>query len=318
MSVEETRESTAPFRAGFAAIVGRPNVGKSTLMNAIIGAKVSIVSNKPQTTRNRILGVHTVGGVGQIVFVDTPGIHAGRGALNRRMVDAAWASLDATDLIVFVVDASELDASRETMWGPVEAEILARVEPLGVPIVAVLNKVDRVNPRERLLPVLERIAREHSFASVIPTSATRKTNVGPVGDEILKLLPESAPLFADDMMTDRAERFIAGEMIREQVLLQTQHEVPYSTAVEVEEFVDGAHEDRLRIAAIIHVERDSQKGILIGKGGARLKEIGTAARLELEKFFGRRVRLDLLVRVEEEWASRDVSLDRFGYSDDTI
>lgn len=293
-------------------------MGKSTLMNAILGAKISIVTHKPQTTRNRILGVYTRDGVGQVVFIDTPGIHAGRGALNRRMVDAAWASLDAADMVCVVIDASTLVAARESLWEPTDAEIVDRVVAGGRPVLLVLNKVDRVNPRSRLLPCLARIASDYSFVGVVPTSATRGSNVPGVADELLRHLPERGPLLDTDILTDRAERFIAAEFIREQVLKQTQNEVPYSTAVEVESFADSVADARLNIRAVVHVERESQKAIVIGKGGIRLRDIGTAAREELQRFFARPVRLDLLVRVESEWASRDATLDRFGYSDDTI
>ncbi len=318
MGENETTGTPAGHRAGLVAILGRPNMGKSTLMNAVLGVKLSIVTDKPQTTRNRIRGVHTVEGRGQIVFVDTPGIHDARGHLNRRMVGAAWSALEGTHAVCVVVDASSLDAARERLWHPIDAEILAKCEAAGLPVVMVLNKVDRVQPRAALMPVLERIGREHTFAAVIPTSATRGTNVGAVVDELLNVLPEAPPLFAGDDLTDRGERFFVSEIIREQVLRQTHQEVPYGVAVEVEEFVEALDEGRIRISAILHVERDSQKGILIGRAGSRLKEIGTSARAEIERFLSRRVHLDLLVRVEPEWASRDPSLDRLGYSDEGI
>ena len=310
--------SNFALHSGYATIVGRPNVGKSTLMNHIIGMKLAIATPKPQTTRNRILGVHTVEGRGQIVFVDTPGIHESSRRLNRRMVTAAWDALDSTDVAVLVIDQSSIgDGSRPPVWGD-DLRILEKLRAGKAPIVLVVNKVDQARRRMDLVPALGRLEEFGPFASIVPLSASTGWNVEALVSELFVHLPEAEPPFPSDMVTDRAERFLAAELIREQVLRQTQEEIPYSVAVTIEEFVDSVHDNLLVISAVIHVERSSQKAIVIGRGGSRLKEVGTAARLELQKFFGKPVRLDTLIRVEDEWTERDRTLQQFGYDEDNI
>lgn len=312
-------EDVKGHRCGFAALIGRPNVGKSTLLNAILGEELSIATHKPQTTRNRILGVHHLKGEGQIAFVDTPGIHwdnAGR-SLNQAMVDAAVQATRETDVLVWVLDAqSVLKRPDEPIWGD-DARILDAVQQTELPVVAVLNKVDTIHPRDRLLPALQLLGEIDIFTELVPISARKGTQVDHLVRVILNLLPEAPPMFDEDMLTDRAERFIAAEKIREQVLLQTEREVPYHVAVEVERFEDRSTDGGLDIAAVIHVARDSQKGILIGRQGQRLKAIGTAARTRMETFFGRPVFLSLLVRVQEDWTDRPQDLTRFGYQEDS-
>lgn len=303
------------FKSGYVAIVGRPNVGKSTLLNAILGVRLSIASARPQTTRNRIIGVHTVGDRGQIVFVDTPGIHAARSLLNKLMVGAAYDAAASTDLVVLVVEApSVVHEDRPPIWGE-DATILERLGD--VPVVLVLNKIDKLERRDQLLPALQRLGELHGFAAIVPISATRESNIPRLIDVLVDALPEGEAIYPEDMLTDRAERFVAAEIVREQTLHQTREEVPYSVAVTIEEFVD-APDGILHIAAVIHVEKDSQKGIIIGKGGARLKALGVEARRRLEDFFGKRVDLRTLVRVEPDWAASEQTLRRFGYGEDEI
>jgi GTP-binding protein Era len=305
----------SPFRSGYAAILGRPNVGKSTLMNRVLGMKLAIATPKPQTTRNRILGIHPVEGRGQIVFVDTPGIHESTRRLNRRMVAAAWGSLEETDLALFVVEQRSLRSTdRPAIWGE-DARILERLHEAKVPVLLVVNKCDQVRRRTDLLPALARLQEHGPFVDIIPVSAETGFNVDVLVNSILANLPEQEALFPPDMVTDRAERFLAAELIREQVLRQTHEEVPYSVAVSIEEFVDSVHENLLILSAVIHVERPSQKAIIIGRAGSRLREIGTAARAELTRFFGKPVRLDTLIRVEAEWTERDRTLSEFGYDE---
>ncbi len=306
----------AHFKSGFAALVGRPNVGKSTLMNAVLGMSVSITTPKPQTTRNRIIGVYTDAERGQVVFVDTPGIHRARGRLNKQMVDAAWDALGQTDVVAFVVEAGSLVRhDRPALWGDDRA-ILDRIGER--PCLLLVNKIDLLPRRQDLLPALARVAEEHDFAAVVPVSAKKGTSVDRVAPSILELLDEGPMLYPDDFVTDRAERFLAAEMLREQVMLQTNREVPYGVAVEIDEFADDAGSGRLYVSAVIHVERDSQKGIVIGNRGQRLKQIGTATRARLEQFFGRPVELRTFVRVEADWSTTDRGLHRFGYGDSEI
>jgi len=287
-------------------------------MNAVLGAKVSIVSPKPQTTRNRILGVLTQPGKAQLVFIDTPGIHTSPRRLNRLMNDAALSTLGQTDVVVFVTEAPSLQSRPgEPFWGG-DAAILAQLATHGVPVVLVVNKIDLLKRRHDLLPLLESVADAYAFAEILPTSATRDLNIARFVDTLVSALPIGEPMYPEDMLTDRAERFIASELIREQVLVQTHNEVPYGIAIEIEEFSDSVHEGKLYISAVIHVERDSQKGILIGKGAQRLKKIGTEARVELEKFFGRPIHLQTFVRVEQGWTEDVRRLARFGYNPEEI
>jgi GTP-binding protein Era len=306
------------YRSGLAAIVGRPNVGKSTLLNRLVGQKISIATAKPQTTRNRVLGVKTQPSEYQIVFVDTPGMHQASSPLNRRMVGTALRAIDGTHVIVMVVEAASVCRDdREAIWGG-DLAILERVLRVadGRPIILVVNKVDQLPGRDLLLPALSRLDALGHFAALVPTRADKGHNVDRVSAAIAPLLPEAGPMFPEDAVTDRDDRFLASELIREQVLLLTHNEVPYGVAVEVEEFADDASSGVLDVSAVIHAEKDSQKGILIGRGGSKLQAIGSAARREMQRVFGVRTHLRLMVRVESEWTSSERGLARFGYDGD--
>lgn len=299
------------------ALIGLPNVGKSTLMNHILGAKIAIATSKPQTTRNRILGVRTWPERGQICFVDTPGLHRAKKRLNKAMVRAALSALEEVDLVCHVIDAAALagaDARGElgAAWEE-ERLVFGHLAGVDAPIVVVLNKADKVKPKDRLLPIMALISEQAPDVEIVPCSALEGDNVDRLVDVILTNLPQQEALFPEDMLTDQAERFIASEFVREQIMEQTRKEVPYSIAVEVERFSE--RDEVIEISAVIHVERDSQKGIVIGDQGARIKAIGTNARAELEKFFGKKVFLETFVRVESEWSENPRALHRFGYDE---
>lgn len=306
----------AELRAGFVAIVGQPNVGKSTLMNQILGVKLAITSSKPQTTRNRILGVRTFSGRGQLAFIDTPGIHASSKRLNRALVRQAVDSLDEVDAVVHIVDArwciSSMDKEGHPFPGD-EEMVLDILSKASAPTILVLNKIDLVSDKFKLLPVIEALQERTEYTEVIPVSALDGENTEALVELLLTRLPDGGLLFPEDMLTDQAERFIAAEYVREQVMLQTKKEIPYSVAVEVEKFEDVPRRNLLQISAVIHVERDSQKGIIIGAKGARIKQIGQAARTQLEQFFGKKVFLETFVRVQQGWSEDGRSLQRFGY-----
>jgi GTP-binding protein Era len=308
-----TTRKKKTFRAGFVAIVGRPNVGKSTLLNRILGEKVAIVTPRPQTTRTRILGVWNGEGA-QIAFFDTPGLHRAKGVLNRRMVEVALATLPEVDAVLFLVEAGtgpegKVEIGETTRWAA--AEVAKR----GKPAILGINKMDRA-PRASLLPVMDAYKDLHPWAEMVPFSAIDGENV----EELLKALvghmPEAErPLFPSDMLTDQAERTLVAEYIREQVMLHTRDEIPYSCAVEIEEFDESQRGDRgglVRIAARIFVERETQKGIVIGKGGLMLKTIGTHSRYNMERLLGCKVFLSLNVKVEERWSERPRSLEKLG------
>jgi len=289
------------FRSGFVAVVGRPNVGKSTLVNRLVGEKVAIVSDKPQTTRNRILAVLNRPG-GQVVLFDTPGIHKPMHRMNERMVEAAVASLGQVDLAVWVVDVTEA-------YGPGDRyvkEVLARA---GKPVILALNKIDLI-PKPDLLPLIDQYRRLLDFVEVIPLSAREGDNVDVLGERLVAHLPEGERLYPEDFLTDQPERFFVAEMVREQILRHTREEIPYSTAVVIDSFKEG--DPLVRIEASILVERPSQKGILIGRGGAMLKAIGSAARREIESFLGTKVYLGLFVKVREGWREDQAVLDEMG------
>ncbi len=291
------------FRCGFVAVVGRPNVGKSTLINRIMGSKVSIVTAKPQTTRHRILAVHTLDDV-QIVFVDTPGLHRKAGkAMNRLMNRAAASALADADLIVFVTEA--------THWTDEDADVLKRIASSASPAIAVLNKVDKVHPKERLFEALAEVAGRHDFAEVIPVSAHKGTNVKTLVDLIPRFLPESPPLFPPDMRTDRSDEFHAAELIRVKLTVLLRQEVPYGLTVQIERY--ERDEAGVEIHAVIWVERASQKGIVVGKQGSVLKKTGKAARLELAEQLDCPVHLELWVKVKENWADSEKDLLQLGY-----
>lgn len=290
-------------RCGFVAVVGRPNVGKSTLINAIMGRKISIVTNKPQTTRHRILAVHTDAET-QIVFVDTPGIHrkANR-AMNRLMNRTAANALADADLVLFVAEA--------TRWTDEDDDVLQRLKSENAPVIALLNKVDRVNPKERLLEALATMSARHEFAEIFPISALKKDNLRELMQAIPGYLPESPPLFPEEMHTDRSKEFLAAEVVREKLTQMLHQEVPYGLTVQIERYEVDA--ERITINAVILVDRDSQKGIVVGKGGQVLKTVGQSARLELCELLDARVHLELWVKVKDNWSDSEQDLLRLGY-----
>lgn len=290
------------FRCGFAALVGRPNVGKSTLLNALIGQKLSIVTPRPQTTRHRVLGLHENESA-QIAFVDTPGIHhGGKRALNRAMNRTAATVLADADVCVFVVEALQ--------WTHEDDLVLEHLVRAGRPVIAGVNKVDKVHPRERLLPFLAELAHRHAFAEIVPISATKHVNLVPLVNAITKLLPLSPPLFPTGQVTDRDLAFRIGEMIREKLTLELDQELPYGIAVEIEAM--GHDEGQLNVSAAIWVDRAGQKPIVIGAGGERLKRVGRKARLELNHVLGERLHLTLWVKVRESWADSARALTELG------
>ncbi len=302
--------NTAPppgpaFRAGTIAVLGRPNVGKSTLVNAMVGAKVSIVSPRPQTTRHRLLGIASFP-EGQLLLVDTPGIHGQqKRAMNRMMNRAARGAVEGVDAAMLVIEAGR--------WTDDDSLAYRALKDSGVPCVLVINKVDKFTDKAALLPFMAEVTRDREFSSVYPLSALKKRGLEGLVKTLLALVPESEALYADDEITDRSERFLAGELVREQLMTRLGEELPYSATVEIEKFeLDG---EMLRIAAVVWVEREGQKPIVIGKGGARLKAISTGARLGMEKLFGRKVFLETWCRVREGWSDDEAALRRFGYSD---
>jgi GTP-binding protein Era len=291
------------YRSGFVAVVGRPNVGKSTLINTILGSKVSIVTPKPQTTRHRILGIDTHAKY-QAIYIDTPGIHRKAGkAMNRLMNRTAANALADADLVFFLSEADR--------WTEEDQDVLDRLESTKAPVIAVLNKIDRVHPKEALLDALAVMSARHDFVAVVPISARRSDDVDKLCALVPAYLPESEPLFPDDMLTDRSEQFRIAEIIREKLTLALRQEVPYGLTVQVERML--RNEDVLDINAVIWVERDSQKGIMVGKGGSVLKRVGRAARLELNEALGERIHLELWVKVKDNWADSEKELLRLGY-----
>jgi GTPase len=290
-------------RAGFVSLVGRPNAGKSTLLNRIIGTKIAIVSDKPQTTRTRILGVKHAD-EGQLVFVDTPGIHRPLHRLNVRMVDAAVETLREMDVIALVVDAS-------SSFGKGDEYVSGLLETVKTPVVLVLNKIDLVS-KPQLLPIIERAQRWHPFAATVPVSALTGDGVDRLERELLGQMPESDPVYPDDYLTDQPERALAAEIVREKVLRHTRDELPFSTAVAVDQFDESSRDTLLRIYCTIFVEQESQKPIVVGRGGEMIKRIGTEARHELERFFETKVFLDLRVKVNPDWRNNERTLDELG------
>jgi GTP-binding protein Era len=296
----ETEKAT---RAGFAAVVGRPNVGKSTLVNALVGKKVSIVTPKPQTTRHRILGVHTAGAT-QTIFIDTPGLHSHAGkAMNRLMNRAAVNALQDADLILFMCEANR--------WTGDDQNALDRAMGASAPVIALLNKIDKVHPKEELLAAIAAMSARFDFAEVIPVSAKHHDNLDRLMAVIPKFLPESAPLFPEEMFTDRSESFRIAELVREQLTLNLRQEIPYGLTVQIERL--DKTDEGVEIHAVIWVERESQKGIVVGKGGNVLKKVGRAARLELRRQFERPVHIELWVKVKENWADNEEQLQRLGF-----
>ena len=293
------------FKSGFIGIIGRPNVGKSTLLNSIMGEKIAIVTPKPQTTRNRIMGIKNLED-GQFIFLDTPGIHKAGTPLNRYMVGAATATLRSADLLLLLVEANA-GVHREDLF------IIKSLPDVKLPVILVINKIDLVK-RETLLPLIDQFRHLFPFREIIPLSALTSDGVPVLLGEIGKLLPEGPRYFPEDTITDCSERFIAAEIVREKITLLTHQEIPYATAVVVDTFREDEEKNLLRIQATINCEKDSQKGILIGKKGAMLKEIGIQARKDMEKFFAVRIYLELFVRVKRDWTHNERMLREFGYT----
>ena len=291
------------FRCGYVGLIGRPNAGKSTLLNRLVGEKIAAVSNKPQTTRHRIQGIVTRGD-GQIVFVDTPGVHKPGPLLNRRMMASVHDAIMSVDLLVLMRDAS-------VSTGNGDRFVLDLIKQSEKPAILVLNKIDKVREKHRLLPLIEFYSKENEFAEVIPISALKGNEIDILLTEIIKHLPEGEAIFSDDELTDQSMRNIAAELVREKILETTGEEIPYVTAV-VTEVYDESEPDLIKIFCAIYVERPSQKKIIIGKGGFRLRDIGTAARIEIEALAGKRVFLKLFVKVVEDWRNQEHSLDEIG------
>ncbi len=296
--------SEKPFRSGFVSIIGRPNVGKSTLLNRILGDKIAITSEKPQTTRNTVQGICNVPGA-QIVFVDTPGIHQSRSRLNRYMMEVALSSIKGVDVILYLVEADSPSAGREK-------PILDLLADTDVPVILAINKIDVVK-KEALLEMIASFSRLFPFREIVPISALKGDGVERLIEQVHRFLPEGPRYFPDDILTDQPERFIVAEIIREKVFRLTRDEVPYSTAVVVDSFKEREDGTLISIAATINVERDSQKGIIIGKKGEMLKKIGTQARKDIEQLLGTRVFLELFVRVSRDWSENERMLKEFGY-----
>jgi len=304
MNSRRAPDAAGKHRAGYVAIAGRPNVGKSTLLNCLVGSKVSITSRKPQTTRQRITGIVTRPDA-QIAFVDTPGYQTEhRSALNRLMNRSVAAGLQEADAIVWVVEALKFDRADEA---------LARLLPPDVPVVLAINKIDLVQDKKRLLPFIERLAGRRSFAAIIPVSARRRQQIEDLINALVSALPEGARLFDEDEITTANERFLAGELLREKLIRLLGAELPYATTVQVDEFkvVSGVR----RIHAMVLVDKASQKGIVIGRNGQKLKEVATQARQDMERLFGGRVFLEVWVRVKRGWGRTEADLRRVGYQD---
>ena len=297
------------FRCGFITLIGAPNVGKSTLLNAMIGEHLAITSRRPQTTRNRIPGVLTREDA-QLIFIDTPGLHQGKSALNRYMDHIAHDALSDSDIVALLIEAGigpELQVGVSTVARQVLEALKARQQR----VFLIINKMDRIQ-RDHLLPIIEAYRDIYPFEQIVPISALKKDNVDQLLDVFAAALPQGPALYPPDLLTDLPERFFAAEIIREKLFRRLSQEVPYSTAVTIDSWRDQGDKG-VYIDATIHVERDSQKGIVIGKGGAQLKEIGTQARGQLEKLLNSRVHLKLFVRVEPRWTRSDKSIRKFGY-----
>ena len=292
-------------KCGFVAIVGRPNVGKSTLMNALLGQKISITSRKPQTTRHRILGIKTDENA-QVIYVDTPGMHlGGKSALNRYMNRAANTVLNDVDLVLFVIDI--------TKWTEEDENVLTKMKRENVPVFLIINKVDLIKEKEKLLPKIMDLSKRMDFAEIISLSAKKGHYLNDLEQLIIKNLPDNAAFFPEEQVTDKSERFIVAEIVREKLMRRLQEELPYSLTVEVEKF--KVEKDVLHIGAIIWVERDSQKKIVIGKSGSILKEVGKKARIDMENMFERKVHLGLWVKVKAGWSDNENLMKKFGYDE---
>lgn len=293
------------YRCGFVAIVGRPNVGKSTLLNHLLGQKLSITSRKPQTTRHKILGIVTENNV-QAIYVDTPGMHKREArAINRLMNQAAYSALKDVDLILFVVDGLK--------WSPDDDLVLEKLSRVETPVILVVNKIDTLSDKSVLLPHLEMLSQKRHFSEVIPLSALRGHNLPTLHEIVGRYLPYAPPMYSEDQITDRSQRFLAAEMIREKIMRQMGDEVPYDLTVQIDRFkIEG---NLYRIEATILVEREGQKAIVIGEGGQKLKTIGQAARIDMEKMFEHKVMLSLWVKVKGGWSDDERALKSLGYGD---
>jgi GTPase len=292
-------------RCGYVAIVGRPNVGKSTLLNHLLGQKISITSRKPQTTRNAVVGIKTEGHV-QIIFVDTPGMHLGQQkAINRYMNKAATSAMKDVDVVVFVID--------RFIWTEEDEAVAEKLQHLRCPIILAVNKVDQIEDKETLLPHLQSLSEKLNVAEIVPMSALRNTNLDRLENLITERLPEGIHMYPEDQITDRSSRFMAAEIVREKITRQLGDELPYEMAVEIEEFAQEGN--ILNISALILVERDGQKKILIGDKGARIKLIGTEARFDMEKLFDMKIMLKLWVKVKSGWSDDERALRSLGYNE---
>lgn len=297
-----------PFRSGFVSIIGRPNAGKSTLLNSLVGEKVAIVTHKPQTTRHRIQGfVNVKGGhgrpPGQIVFIDTPGVHKPDSPLGSRMMREVNSALEERDLVLLIVDAIQ-------PFGKGDQFVLDLLEQVSSPVILLLNKIDAIE-KPKLLEIIDHYSKLRDFAEIIPISATKRKGLEELVDQVIKRMPDGPRYFERDQITDQPERALVAEMIRERVLIETGQEVPYASAVKIERFEAG--ERLTRIAAAIYCEREGQKAILIGKGGAMLKRIGTSARRQIERLVGTKVFLELFVKVRENWRNSEAALDELDW-----
>ncbi|WP_114570407.1 GTPase Era [Exiguobacterium flavidum] len=295
------------FKSGFVSIIGRPNVGKSTFLNHVIGQKIAIMSDKPQTTRNKVQGVYTTEDT-QVVFIDTPGIHKPKHKLGDFMMKVATNALREVDAILFMVNATEPKGKGDEF-------IIEKLQGLETPVILVINKIDKIHPND-LPPIIESYMNELEFAAVVPISALQGNNVEPLLGEIKKVLPEGPMYYPADQVTDHPERFIISEMIREKVLQKTRDEVPHSIAVAIDQIKQREEGDMVDIHATILVERDSQKGIIIGKRGSLLKEIGSEARTDIEMLLGSKVYLNLWVKVQKDWRNKSTQLRDLGFRDD--
>jgi len=291
------------YKSGFIGLIGRPNVGKSTLFNAIIGEKISIIADKPQTTRNKITGIKNLPDA-QLIFLDTPGIHKAKTPLNRAMVQTARESFNDADILLMMVEATSGVHSQDIFL----IETLAEINS---PVFLVINKIDLIE-KNLLLPLIDKFRNLYNYSEIFPVSATKGDGLEELLQTIKNYLPEGPQYFTEDTFTDATERFIAAEFIREKIMLLTSQEVPYATAVEIDTFKEDEEKNLIRISATITVEKDSQKAIMIGKKGSMLKNIGTQARLEMEKLFDSKVFLELFVRVKKDWTSSEKMLQEFG------
>ncbi len=292
------------FKSGFVTVIGRPNVGKSTLINALVGEKIAAVSDKPNTTRNRILGIRTLPD-SQLIFLDTPGIHKAKGPLGKAMVHTAMSAIQEADIILTMVEVKD-------PFGKGDSFI---IESLPKPSILVINKIDTIKKNEILHIIKSSQRFANKFIDIIPISAVNSDGIQELLDTIVKYLPEGPKFFPDDMITDQPERFIAAEFIREKIFTLTQQEIPYQTAVVIEEFKEYPDKNIINISAVIYVERQNHKGIIIGKKGAMLKEIGSLARADIERILGTKVFLELWVKVKDKWSHRENLIREFGYGD---